>query len=149
VPASDTDTAVPAIQFALAILVVGGRFALQLRDTKQTIDAPGVWGLFGGRIEPGESPEAAVVREVREELELRLIDVRLLWPRDMMNEFHRQRLRMWIFEADVTDSWAGHRLHEGQATGLFSHAELAGLPIHPFAKRVLDTYHAEQKGGAP
>jgi 8-oxo-dGTP pyrophosphatase MutT (NUDIX family) len=45
-----------------------GRYLLQLRDDKPGILHPGAWGLFGGGIEPDEAPEAAVLRELVEEI---------------------------------------------------------------------------------
>lgn len=36
------------------------------------------WEFPGGKIEPGETPEAAVVREIREELNTEVVPVRLL-----------------------------------------------------------------------
>src|SRR5206468_3157508 len=54
---------------ATAILVdADGRFLLQHRDDKPEIDNPGMWGSFGGRIEPYESAEDGLLRELREEL---------------------------------------------------------------------------------
>jgi ADP-ribose pyrophosphatase YjhB (NUDIX family) len=38
----------------------------------------GLWSLPGGRIEPGESPEQAIVREVREETGLDVVPGRLV-----------------------------------------------------------------------
>lgn len=45
-----------------------GAILLSLRGPNQSM--PGLWELPGGKIEPGESPEAALVREVREELDV-------------------------------------------------------------------------------
>jgi 8-oxo-dGTP diphosphatase len=56
------------IEVAIAILPYEGKFLMQLRDNIPTILYPGLWGLFGGHIEAGETPEIAVVREVIEEI---------------------------------------------------------------------------------
>ncbi|MCQ4188974.1 MULTISPECIES: NUDIX hydrolase [Methylocystis] len=54
---------------AVALLVLDdGRYLMQLRDEKPGIFFPGHWGLFGGGLEPGEGAEAALRRELREEL---------------------------------------------------------------------------------
>jgi 8-oxo-dGTP diphosphatase len=45
-----------------------GRFLLQLRDDKPEIINPGVWGTFGGELEPYETPEDGFLREIEEEL---------------------------------------------------------------------------------
>jgi 8-oxo-dGTP pyrophosphatase MutT (NUDIX family) len=61
---------VPARAAAALIIFEDNRYLLQLRDQKPGIFFPGHWGLFGGATEPNESPEAAVRREMREELGL-------------------------------------------------------------------------------
>ena len=49
-----------------------GLYLLQRRDRKRTIFYPDHWGCFGGAMEPGEAPEDALRRELREELRLSL-----------------------------------------------------------------------------
>jgi len=58
----------PVTHVALAILHQRNQFLLQLRDDSPGIVYPGYWGLFGGHIEPGESPEAGLRRELQEEI---------------------------------------------------------------------------------
>ena len=53
---------------ALAILQQGNQFLMQLRDDDPRILYPGHWGFFCGHIEPGESADHAVKRELIEEL---------------------------------------------------------------------------------
>lgn len=50
------------------IRVDDGRFLMQLRDDKPGIFYPDHWGLFGGAVEPSETPEQALMRELQEEL---------------------------------------------------------------------------------
>lgn len=56
------------VHVAIAILYQNNQFLLQLRDNIPNIVYPGHWGLFGGHLEPGESPDIALQRELLEEI---------------------------------------------------------------------------------
>ena len=58
------------VEVAVAMLHRQGKWLLQLRDDIEGIIAPGCWGLFGGHVEPGESIEAGLRRELNEEIDL-------------------------------------------------------------------------------
>jgi len=49
-----------------ALVRDGGRVLMSRRRADQAM--PNLWEFPGGKVEPGEHPEAALVREVREEL---------------------------------------------------------------------------------
>ena len=61
----------------VAIIVRQNRLLVIQRS--QTVTAPGMLCLPGGGIEPGESEEEALCREMREELNLEVTPVRLCW----------------------------------------------------------------------
>jgi 8-oxo-dGTP diphosphatase len=111
---------------ASAVLIVEGRFALQLRDHCAPT-APNQWGLFGGRIEPGESSYQAVVREIGEELELDIAGAQHL------GDFGTVR----VFLKDVTQQWHGHVLHEGQEARLFTLEEAKVLGLNRITRAAL------------
>ncbi|WP_202614843.1 NUDIX domain-containing protein [Elioraea sp. Yellowstone] len=55
--------------FAAALIVdERGRYLMQIRDRSPGILHPGALGLFGGAVEPGESAEQAIRRELAEEI---------------------------------------------------------------------------------
>lgn len=134
----------PAVQVALAVLLVGGRYALQLRDDKPGISAPGLWGLFGGAIEDEENPHAAVLREVEEELAIRPEASTFLWHEDVYSDFHRVVVRHWLFEVEVTQLWPRHDLLEGQAAAVFLYEDALQLPAHPLILKFLKRHHRER-----
>jgi 8-oxo-dGTP diphosphatase len=89
-------------------LVVGGALIdddgrlLAARRTEPP-ECAGRWEFPGGKVEPGETPEAALVRELREELgvEAEVLDrVPGEWPvgRGMMLRVYRARIRTGIPE---------------------------------------------------
>jgi 8-oxo-dGTP pyrophosphatase MutT (NUDIX family) len=54
-------------EIAAALIVASGKVLLGLRASSRKF-FPNVWDVFGGHVEPGEGHEAALLREVREEL---------------------------------------------------------------------------------
>lgn len=58
-------------QVSTALLFDGNnKLLIYLRDDKPEISFPGYWDLFGGRVEAEETPEQALVRELKEELNI-------------------------------------------------------------------------------
>lgn len=64
-------------EVALALIRQEGRCFLQRRPLTASV-FPGLWELPGGKLEPGESPRAALERELREELGWRAEQVEAL-----------------------------------------------------------------------
>jgi 8-oxo-dGTP diphosphatase len=58
------------IPVTAAILRDGERILIAQRIAKD--GSPGLWEFPGGKIEPGETPEAALARELHEELSIRV-----------------------------------------------------------------------------
>lgn len=68
-----------AITVAVALLRREGRWFLQRRDPRSA-HLPGAWEFPGGKVEPGESPEQALRRELLEELSWTAGSLRALDP---------------------------------------------------------------------
>jgi 8-oxo-dGTP pyrophosphatase MutT (NUDIX family) len=56
------------VRVAIAILYRDNKFLFQLRDDIPNIVYPAHWGFFGGHLDPGETPDEAVIRELQEEI---------------------------------------------------------------------------------
>lgn len=59
---------VPGAAAAALMVTPDQCYLLQHRDPLPGIFFPGFWGCFGGALEPGETPEQAMRRELQEEL---------------------------------------------------------------------------------
>ncbi len=63
-PPALSDRLLPVV--AVALVDADGRILLQQRPPGKSL--AGLWEFPGGKIEPGETPEAALIRELAEEL---------------------------------------------------------------------------------
>jgi len=77
-----------------------GRILTLLRDDIPDIPYPGLWDLPGGGREPGETPEDCALRELQEELSVRLDPRRLIWRRAYPGSLIGQGT-IWMLAAEV------------------------------------------------
>jgi 8-oxo-dGTP pyrophosphatase MutT (NUDIX family) len=138
-----TDVQTPVLQSAHAILLLDGRYILQLRDNKPDIAAPGQWTLFGGMIAGGEIPLQSIQREIFEELSIQPNEFRYLWFSDYFAEFEQEWIRSWFFSADVKDAWPQYKLIEGQDVGIFSYDQIKTLKMPWVIRETIDRYQRE------
>lgn len=117
----------PTAPIEIATVVIlddAGRLIFQLRDDIAGINHPGHWGLFGGRVETGETPLAAIVRELCEELRLR-VDQRDLIYEGPFAETPAKTVHLFSYAAG--DRVDAARLTEGQGLGRFAQETLRNL----------------------
>jgi 8-oxo-dGTP diphosphatase len=124
-----TDT--PDRYIAVGILVTEAqRYLMKRRDDVPWIAFPDQWSFFGGGLEPGESPEEALCRELHEELG---------WQPESFEFFTQSRLLLPFPEPVLEDitfftvpiaeaSISGLTLMEGAEMRLFRAAELQVMP---------------------
>ncbi|MFM6189079.1 NUDIX hydrolase [Planktothrix sp.] len=106
------------IQVALAILYRDGKFLFQLRDNIPGIIHPGVWGLFGGHLEPEETPEFCLKRELIEEIGYPVSE---LIP---FKNYRDSQVTRFVFSAPLTVDLSQLVLNEGWDMGLLTAEEI-------------------------
>jgi 8-oxo-dGTP diphosphatase len=91
----------------VAVLRKGDRVLVIRRGPEASM--PGYWAPLSGRVEVGESQEDALVREVAEEVGLRVVPVAKVWQCDTDDGHYV--LHWWAAEIDPTDEM---KLHAGE-----------------------------------
>ena len=112
---------------AVALIDRDGRVLVAERPEGKSM--AGLWEFPGGKVEPGESPEAALIRELREELGIetwRSCLAPLTFASHSYEDFH---LLMPLF---ACRKWEGVvTAREGQRLKWVRAAELRDLPMPP------------------
>lgn len=97
----------------------------------------GLWEFPGGKVEPGETLEAALIRELHEELSLIVPDAHScrFW-RTVTHEYPQQSVVLHFFH--ITDFTGEPASNEGQAFRWVTPAEARELPFLEADRPLLD-----------
>lgn len=123
---------------AKIIIMSPDKILLFHRDNIPTIKAPDSWCLVGGGIEEGETPEEALLREVKEETSFNLQKYKLFTKfTGSMGE------DVWLYLAFVKKNEESKFIlgpGEGQAIAWFTLDEAQSLKLSPGIKILLSKY---------
>jgi len=119
------------------------RYLLALRS--RWVDEPATWGIPGGAIRAGESPEAAARREMSEEIgHVPVYRVTGEQVQDCGGGW-----RFHVFLADVDEMFDAYSVLETDATGWFTTQEMLNLPLHPGVRLWLSELEASSRHDRP
>ena len=82
------------IEVVGAIIKDGDRYLVGQRPAHKS--QGGLWEFMGGKIEPGETPEQALARECREELNLEIENERII--DSVIHEYPEKTIRLTLIE---------------------------------------------------
>ena len=127
-PTTEAKAQLPIILVsAVALVDIDGRILLAQRPSYKSMG--GLWEFPGGKIEAGESPEAALIRELQEELDINTSEsclAPLSFASHAYDDFH---LLMMLF---VCRRWHGQpRPVEGGALKWVRPNQLRDYPMPP------------------
>jgi len=116
------------------VVVVDGLVLLLRNDRDE-------WDLPGGRPDAGESHEAAVVREAREEANVEIAAVECLddWPYEVLPG---RFVRILAYGCRVIDASRPALSPEHRELRFFAREELDGLRLHDGYRRVIERWFA-------
>jgi len=103
---------------------------LQLRDNKKWIPYPGYWACIGGGIEEDESEYEAVKREIKEEIDCEIKNIKMIGKINIKKDFlslHDSDVS--IFKGNINIPANEIKLNEGQKVEFFKMEELLKLKI--------------------
>jgi len=127
-------SAVPALPMVLVVAVAlvdaDGRVLIAQRPEGKSM--AGLWEFPGGKVDPGETPEAALIRELREELAIDTEESCLAPFTFASHRYERFHLLMPLY---LCRRWQGTpRPLEGQALAWVAPNRLREYPMPPADK---------------
>jgi 8-oxo-dGTP diphosphatase len=109
-------------QAAVILPCRDGRILMQLRDDKEGIVFPGVWGFFSGAVESGETPLQCAHRELHEELGCM---AEKMYPLGVDRAVVPFKITLHSFYCHLPCAADEIVLQEGSDLGLFSFREIS------------------------
>ncbi len=116
-----------------------GEFLLYFRDGKPGIPFPHHWDLIGGHVEAGETPEEALIREVREEIDLELKDYSFFREYECLEGDAYPNIK-YIYHGKINLPVRESTLLEGERLQYFTREEIPDVKFANILKRIMLDY---------
>jgi 8-oxo-dGTP diphosphatase len=114
-------------------------FLLALRDNKPGIPFPNHWDLIGGHVEEGETPEEALVREVKEELDIDLTEYSFFGIYECLTGDAYENIK-YIYTGKINIPIEEVTLLEGERPQYFSREEIPDVNFANIMKSIVLDY---------
>lgn len=116
-----------------------GEFLLALRDNKPGIPFPNHWDLIGGHVEEGETPEQALVREVKEELDIDLKEYAFYKKVECLTGDAYENIK-YVYTGKINIPIEEITLLEGERPQYFSREEIPNVKFANIIKSIVLEY---------
>lgn len=121
------------IEVVGAIIKDGARYLVGQRAAHKS--QGGLWEFMGGKIEPGETPGQALVRECREELALEIEEGVII--DSVVHEYPDKTIRLTLLECRPKAGSIPQAI-EHQAIGWVTPEEMRSMPFSPADAELID-----------
>jgi len=119
----------PPLVLVVACVLLDGEGRLLIAKRPEGRSLAGLWEFPGGKMEPGEAPEATLIREFAEELGIEIAPADLAPLTFASHTYADFHLLMPLF---LCRRWRGHpAAHEGQELAWVRPEELAAYAMPP------------------
>lgn len=117
------------VLLVVAVALINEQNEILLAQRPEGKSMAGLWEFPGGKVEPGESPEAALIREIHEELSIK-ISLNLLKPLTFVSfDYESFHLLMPLY---MCTQWMGEVVpREGQQVSWVARSKLHDYPAPP------------------
>jgi len=122
------------IEMATGILIIAGRIFIQKRKPKGVW--PNLWEFPGGRLEPGETPEMALVREYAEETQLQIGKLEKITT--VKHSYTIYRVTLHCYFCSLTDDIFNPVLHTAQEYSLINPEDLSKYAFPAGHRKLID-----------
>ena len=123
------------------LIIYNNKFLLQHRDNKKKIHFPNFWGLFGGKVLFKETSKECILREINEEINIKIKKVNFFINIKSSAEYLKPTRNINYYYVNIKKKPKKIKIFEGQGFRFFSFDQLSKIQINPFDYSAISMFY--------